>query len=51
MTDLSAALKEAGHDDLAAALERRSLAGQLRQARFQSDALTYERIPPPEDDE
>jgi hypothetical protein len=32
MTDLAAALREAGHDDVAAALERKGLAGQLRQA-------------------
>jgi len=31
MTDLAAALREAGHDDVAAALERKELAGRLRQ--------------------
>jgi hypothetical protein len=32
MTDLTAALREAGHDDLAAALERKALVRGLREA-------------------
>jgi hypothetical protein len=31
MTDLAAALREAGHEDVAAALEKKELAGRLRQ--------------------
>ena len=47
MTDLSAALKEAGHDELAAALERKSLAGQLRQAGRDDLADALEADQPP----
>jgi hypothetical protein len=32
MSDLSAALREAGHEDVAAALEKKELAGRLRKA-------------------
>ena len=47
MTDLSAALKEAGHDELAAALERKSLAGRLRQAGRDDLAEALEADQPP----
>jgi hypothetical protein len=54
VSDLTEALREAGHDDVAAALERKELAGRLRQAGREdlADALvTGEQTPPPEQPE
>jgi hypothetical protein len=51
VSDLSAALRADGHDELAAALERKELAGRLRQSGRDdlADALISGRTPPAEE--
>ena len=53
MSDLTEALREAGHEDVAAALEKKELAGRLRKAGRDdlADSLITGETPPPEQPE